>query len=333
MQGRDAQNSPSLWGANMKVIALVTLLGFLTGPALAEGCWTRLADMPTARSEISVTALGGELYVAGGIRLWGGTQKAFESYMIAEDRWVERADLPHRLHHVALAALDGKIYASGGYTSLRFTPNDPQLWAYDPQTDQWQRKADMPGPRGEHAMIAAQGKLWLFGGRGETGRPVWSYDPATDRWSDDHAPMPTYRHSATAIHDPQTQQIIVMGGRGDDYKPLNTFEIYHMVEDRWETAGPLPTPRAGHGAALVGRAIHVWGGETPQADVLKSHDTLDLDTGMWNPGAALPHGRHGVASIGAGNAGYVIGGATSAGWRTIYSAKPWIERYLAKPCP
>jgi len=317
----------------MKVIALTALLALATSPALTASCWTRLSDMPTARSEISVAELDGELYVAGGIRLWGGTQKAFESYIIAEDRWITRADLPRRLHHVALAAHDGKIYASGGYTSLRFSPNEPALWAYDPQKNVWERKADMPAPRGEHTMLSALGKLWLFGGRGETSQPVWSYDPATDNWSDDYAPMPSYRHSATAVLVPQSGQVLFMGGRGDDYEPLDTFEIYHITQDRWETKPALPTPRAGHGAAKIGSAIHLWGGETPRADVLQGHDVYDPIANTWRKAEPLPAGRHGVASVGVGHAGYNIGGATSAGWRTIYSAKPWIERYQAKPCP
>lgn len=315
-----------------KFVIFAIFLGF-SGPARAEGCWTRLADMPTARSEIAVVEMSGELYVAGGIQLWGGTQKAFESYDIAANEWRERAALPHRIHHVALAAHGGQVYASGGYTSLRFTPNAPELWAYDPGADQWQARAPMPGPRGEHAMVTIGDRIYVFGGRGETGQPVWSYDPAADSWSTDHAPMPTYRHSAAIVYDPAKHRVLVMGGRGDDYQPLATVEAYDPARDRWDRLPDLPTPRAGHGAALIGAEVHLWGGETPDAEVLDTHDIWDLATDRWRDGPALPVARHGIASLGVGQTGYIVGGGTLAGWRTIYSAQPWITRFSAQNCP
>jgi hypothetical protein len=50
-----------------------------------------------------------------------------------------------------------------------------------------------------------------------------------------------------------------MGGEGTD-RVYGQNEAYDPATDRWEAYAPMPTPRHGLGAAVVGGAIHVAGG-------------------------------------------------------------------------
>jgi hypothetical protein len=183
---------------NIALVALAAawLAGCTAEPGPAKGPWTRAAPMPTARSEIAAAALGGRIYVAGGIAQFGTTD-AFEAYDPATDTWTALAPLPVGLHHTAMAALDGRLYLAGGYDSLGFNIDRKAAWAYTPKTGRWHRIADMPAPRAAHKLAALGGRLYAVGGVTKGGAAdaaaVWSYDPATNAWKTTHAP-PALRH-------------------------------------------------------------------------------------------------------------------------------------------
>ena len=81
----------------------------------AANVWTKKADMPTGRNEITPTsaAVGGKMYVIGG---WGGNQllAAVEAYDPATNSWETKRKMPTDRHFLATAAVRGKIYAIGG---------------------------------------------------------------------------------------------------------------------------------------------------------------------------------------------------------------------------
>lgn len=306
------------------MLRIITLLWVLITPAMAAE-WQILADMPTSRSEITAAHLDGRIYVAGGIS-FPGTRDKFEAYDIASGAWVKLTPLPHPLHHVALAAANGKIYASGGYVALDFSPNDPELWAYDPASNIWERKADMPAARGEHAMVSWRGKIFVISGRGENATEVWEYDPTTDSWDTSRTSIPTYRHSAAVVLDDATGHVYVAGGRDDAYSALTPIEVYDITADAWQTLPDLPGPLGGHGGAYVNGKLHIFGGELlDSAEVLDGHHILDITTGKWAVGSPLLKARHGIAYITVGNTTYVIGGGSKAGWRTYFFATDTVQ--------
>ncbi|MGB0921022.1 MAG: Kelch repeat-containing protein [Alphaproteobacteria bacterium] len=308
------------------MLRLITILWVLITPALAAE-WQILADMHTSRSEITAAHLNGHIYVAGGISI-PGTRKEFEAYDIASGTWAKLAPLPKPLHHVALAAASGKIYATGGYVALDFSPNDPELWEYDPGEDRWVRKADMPAARGEHAMVSWRGKLYVISGRGQNARQVWEYDPASDTWTADRAPIPTYRHSAAVMLNEVTGQVYVAGGRDDTYSVLTPVEVYDIPTDTWKSLPDLPTPLGGHGGAYYGGNLHIFGGELlDSAEVLDEHYVLNLASGIWTEGPPLAKPRHGIAYITVNGITYVIGGGSKAGWRTYFFATDTLQAY------
>jgi hypothetical protein len=175
--------NPPIFERARAVIAILWLLQSLLGCAAAQeatqGPWTRVAPMPTARSELAATALEGRIYVAGGIAQWG-TTAAFEAYDPTTDRWEGLPPLPEAAHHLAAAATDDRIYVTGGYTNLLFTEITDRAWAYDPRARRWARIPDLPAPRAAHGMAAIEGKLYVVGGVGMASEDLWVYDPATE---------------------------------------------------------------------------------------------------------------------------------------------------------
>src|ERR1700736_3518479 len=119
--------------AKMKPLpGIVAALALVTGVAQAQpanvGAWTTGTPLPAARSEVSVAAAGGTVYVVGGYAAAGPNPRALDStgrvdvdqplvqaYDTTARRWSDRAPLPRGLNHVGLAAAGGKLYAFGGF--------------------------------------------------------------------------------------------------------------------------------------------------------------------------------------------------------------------------
>ena len=78
-------------------------------PPAAGGRWQRLPPLPAARSEVAAAALGGRVYVLGGLTPGGGATDRVEAYDPVASVWEERASMPRPLHHAAAAVADGRL--------------------------------------------------------------------------------------------------------------------------------------------------------------------------------------------------------------------------------
>ena len=131
------------------IIACAAILAGLwavapAGDARAEGPqWVGgLAVMNQPRHAVSVTALGGKVYVIGGLRPNGDPTSLMEVYDPWTNRWSAAASIPAEVSHIATVSTGGKIYAFGGLPEIN------NVYAYDPRTNIWEGRARMPIPRG-----------------------------------------------------------------------------------------------------------------------------------------------------------------------------------------
>ncbi len=178
-------------------VLVVCMASFASVLRAVEGSWSQGAAMLTARSEIAVAELGGRIYAAGGITLWG-TTGVFEVYNPARNRWRTLAPMPEARHHLAMAPLGGRIYLTGGYADLSFRSDRKSAWVYEPEMNQWRPIAAMPAPRAAHKLVAVAGKLYVVGGVGPDPLALWAYDPEKDRWETSLEPLPTAREHLAA---------------------------------------------------------------------------------------------------------------------------------------
>ncbi len=77
------------------------------------------AAMLTARHSFAMAALGGKLYVAGGIDADGNVLSSVEEYDPAANRWTAKAPMPSARVHLAMTALGDRLYALGGFDADR----------------------------------------------------------------------------------------------------------------------------------------------------------------------------------------------------------------------
>ena len=229
--------------------------------------WRAGPDLPLAMHHANVAVVDGRLFIAG--FLTGGfvpDGRVFELDATA-GRWIERASMPAETRRgaSAVAVLDGGLYVFGGLRGGAVADAS----VYDPATDRWRTLADVPRPADHLVAGAIDGLIYLAGGRSggiaAHTAALDAFDPRSGEWSA-HMAMPTSRGgTAGAVLD---GRLYVFGGEGNRAATSGVFaevESYDPATDSWQSLPPMPVPRHGTGAAVLGGAIYVPGGATVQA--------------------------------------------------------------------
>lgn len=224
--------------------------------------WSEGPALPTTRHHAGLVALGGDLYLIGGMVGVGFT--AVDTCFVLRagaTTWEPIASLPVPRAAAAAGAIDGRIVVAAGQGGGSLL--EPAL-VYDPAMDAWTEGAAIPTPREHVAGFVHAGELWVLGGRRLTLSTntdvVEIYDPATDAWRTGPA-MPTEHGGfGAAVLDGAAY---VVGGEQPD-RALDTVEALDLARGTWTTLTPVPTPRHGHAvAAAAGRVWVIGGADVP----------------------------------------------------------------------
>lgn len=267
--------------------------GALTAP------WRRIADIPTARSELAavVSQQQGMVFVIGGF----GAPERVELYDPAADRWERAPDLPIGVDHPMAAASEGLqsaapqgVFVFGGY--LGGGNPTARSFRFDPVAARWEEIAPMPGPRAAAAAVALGSSIFIVGGADGTRlvAPTYEYSVITRQWRSVAAiPTPRDHLAAVAI----AGKVCAVGGRRLSLSlNLATFECYDPSSDAWQRMPDAPTARGGLGAAAYGFRVYVVGGEQASG-TFREVEVFDLPTDAWMRGPDLPTARHGLGVV------------------------------------
>ncbi len=214
--------------------------------------------------------------------------------------------MPEAFSSFGAAVSDGYVYVYGGhvgkthtYSTEAVTSKFRRLNVSDPRA--WEELPGGPGLQGL-ALVSHGGKLYRIGGMSPRNKPDESsdnistavcavYDPKLGKWNT-LPDMPAGRssHDATIVGD----KIVVVGGwqlngRGNKSTWLDTSLVLDLSKKplRWESIKQPFQRRALNVAALEGK-VYVVCGMTPDNDIEKTIDILDLATRQWSQGPALP---------------------------------------------
>ena len=281
------------------------------------GHWTTVRPLPEPLVDAHAAALGGKIYVAGGIDAHGQPTAHVYRYDPATDSWDRAGDLPAPRFNMPLVVLGDTLYAVGGVSGTSFRA-ERTLWAYRADRNEWLSRAGLPDPRGAGAAVANGHKIILMGGirrfvDGGLSAAPDIYDAAFDSWVEVW-PMPTPRdHLAAEVVN---GLVYVIGGRQmSPARNSDVVEVYDPMKylgGRWERKSPMPTARGALGSAVVDGKIHVLGGETATS-VFGTHEVYDPANDAWTEAPPLPTPRHGVAVATLDGKIYVIGGGAQPG--------------------
>ena len=104
------------------MLSLALALTVLTqaGAAAPASHWTTARPLPEPLVDADAAALGGKVYVAGGLDARGLPSARVYRYDPATNSWDRAADLPAARHNMPLVALGDTLYAVGGFSGTSF---------------------------------------------------------------------------------------------------------------------------------------------------------------------------------------------------------------------
>ena len=241
--------------------------------------WEQKANMPTARSGVSVSVVDRKIYAIGGsklktIQMPRGFSSESEELATVEmydpitDTWTQKADMPTPKKTMT-CVVNGKIYAIGGWLTTHEKPHLETVEVYDPGTDTWAKAENMNCARCSAAIGVVNGEIYAIGGLGSS--PVQDpsdfylsnvevFNPKTNQWQErKEMSVPKALHTASVIDG----KIYVIGGyfsKDGEFKKLSTIEIYDPTTDHWTQKSDLPIGKWGHKTEVIDGQIYIFGG-------------------------------------------------------------------------
>ncbi len=249
--------------------------------------WEGKANMPTVRSNVSVSVVDGKIYAIGGSKLKKyqvprgfGTESeelpTVEMYDPGTDTWTQKTNMPTP-RKTKTCVVDGKIYAIGGWSTDSEQSHLETVEVYDPATDTWAKAQSMNHARCSAAISVVNGEIYAVGGigwppnRDPSGRYLSSlylsnvevFNPKTNQWREKtEMSVPKAAHSTSVIDG----KIYVMGGylqEGRKSKLLSVIEVYDPVTDRWTQESDMLIGKSGHATEVIDGQIYIFGGGPP----------------------------------------------------------------------
>lgn len=194
------------------------------------GQWSFGPPMPFGAGSSATAAIGGMIYVAGGI-VGDTTTRLAARLDPGSGQWTAIAPMPRGRNHAASGTDGSRFYVFGGRGPGSGDRNElangfADVQIYDPATDRWTSSgegADAPAPMpqargGMGKAVFVDGEFWIFGGEtldgaGATRDGVYNrvdvYSPSTNTWRAG-PPMPSARHGIFPLL--AGDRIIVAGG-------------------------------------------------------------------------------------------------------------------------
>ncbi len=270
------------------------------------GSWTREPPLSHARAAHAVVVAGSSILAIGGTGRSGAPVLTVERFDGRRWRVETRLPVAGGLNATAAAAIGSRVYVIGGFEGTGNTPTDA-VHVYDLGTRAWSQAAPLPAPRGGHAAVVLDGRIHILGGGNSVSTLATHsvYDPATDSWTE-RARLRRAKGSPAAVV--LGGLIYAIGGRSGS-SDFGDVDIYDPAANRW-SRGPSISPRGTAGAALYGRSIYVFGGESqsagrPLADVLR----LRPGARGWENVTRMPTARAFARAVTFRDAVYVVGGS------------------------
>jgi N-acetylneuraminic acid mutarotase len=191
----------------------------------------------------------------------------------AATAWTEHAPMPAGTERgsAAIAAIGSTIYVAGGLRSASIA----LAHSLDTTTLTWTALPALPAVRDHGCGAVVAGKLYVIGGRASANTTSVEELTPGGTWVA-KAPMPTGRSGIACgvIGD----RIIAVGGEGNAATATGVFaeaEAYRPSTDTWESLAPMPSPRHGMGAAVVGGSLYIPGGaDRGGFAAVATHDVL-----------------------------------------------------------
>jgi len=263
--------------------------------------WQRKADMPEARRNLKIAAVGNEIFALGGYaQPHKGREQGNFCYDIKSDTWSVKKDMHVGRSNFAIASVNGKLYAIGGDKFL------DDCEAYRPENDSWFSISPMPTARQHIDGAVIEDRIHVIGGR-----ISWSensqealidahevYDTGSDSWNNS-APFPR-RAENPSVSAVKGKLYVIDGFDG-------SLRVYDPEKNVWEDRNKMPSAHFIVGSAIMNDKIFVLDGARPEEDYSRVF-VYDTEDDSWSEATSLPVGVKLAGFTSVGGKLFVIGG-------------------------
>lgn len=265
----------------------------------------RAADLSLGRGPVllepGAAALGGTIYVAGGLDAQDRPVSRAAALDTASGRWNDVAELPFAADWPALAAHEGRVYAAGG--RLPDGSRTARVVSLAPGESAWREEPPLPEPLEGLLLVSAGGRLYAVGGRGDGDYYKDSLSMLeADRWVP-RAPLPVPGAFGRAVA--AGDNFFLVGGL--PHERMARLAEYETGADRWVEKASLAVGRHAFAAGFVDGKLVVAGGASRRGSE-SSTELFDPSANRWSPGPRLPRPRDASNGVVVGRALYVVGG-------------------------
>lgn len=252
-----------------------------------------LARLPAPRHHPNAVSHKGRLYLLGGFGTSPGAINWIMStdtlvYDDTGDAWsmLKPAPAPHG--EVVATSMESGIHIVGGRkpkgaANLAYGDHEDtdRHMVFNPAANSWNTAAPALSARNSATGAVLNGNWHVAGGRSIAGGPTDAhevYDPKEDRWRN-AAPMPKGSGAGGNAGGAIDGKLYVFGGEYFDNGGRVHPEVwqYDPAMDAWFPTAPMPTPRHGLGAVVIGQTIWLVGG----AKKPSGNDTADTVESFW----------------------------------------------------
>ncbi|WDK23675.1 kelch domain-containing protein [Colletotrichum graminicola] len=341
----------TLFTMNTKFLTPLLPLLFLSRHVLSlpsnSDSWHLLPPIPLGpQQEESVAAIGGDIYIVGGINLVPPNATTIPSvsymqvYSTTTNTWRRVADIPMAVNHANMASLNGKLYVLGAIAGSGVNYPIANSFAYTPATDTWDALPPMPagtergaagvGVWGDNIVIAGGLNYTDFLNGAQTTVPWTSmFNTRTLQWDTAFPDLPDggRDHCGGVVLG---DTFYVVGGRVSGERNVRgtvwAMDLGNATRTWVEMEGKMPTPRGSHSTALVDGKIYTFGGEgNPVGNgIFNNVEVYDVKADSWEVLAPMPEPRHGTAAAVVDGRVYIPGGAYKGGAGAVDSNQMFI---------
>ena len=259
--------------------------------------WVNKGQTPLGRSDHTAVWTGTEMIV------WGGHNNAAIGYINSGGKYNPALD-----SWTPTSTSVNTPSARGNHTAV-WTGSEMVIWGgfigasvlntgaiYNPATDVWrtQNTSNQPTARFRHTATWTGTQMMIWGGANANGTTLYDtgaqFNPSTNIWTTTstlNAPDPRYNHSANLSQSTNGTEVIIWGGVGTLFTPVNSGARYNTTSNQWiptSTGANVPTPRHSHSAvwAWTTDKTLIWGGLAGTGIGLHSGRIYDPVNDSWS---------------------------------------------------
>uniref|UniRef100_UPI00358E7959 kelch domain-containing protein 8A-like n=1 Tax=Myxine glutinosa TaxID=7769 RepID=UPI00358E7959 len=250
-------------------------------------CWSSRSQIPEAIMGMAIAVRDCRLYLAGGMTNDTSPLSSLWEYDALHDEWKALPPMPTSRYGAVACIRGNLLYILGGRQCKQTIT---ALESFDLDTQTWTCLPSMTSKRAFSGYVSTDNCIYSLGGlerpslRNYHLRPTFVstvefFDIQQGIWLKSSKVPHMKKKRADFVAACLGGRVVVVGGLGNQPKPLGLVEALHPVKNRWELLPSMPTPRCSCSSLRVRNKLYVVGGvsrgPSDAAEVLTVVDEAD----------------------------------------------------------